>query len=85
MLSRCLIGGMKGKSKIVIVGKIGKKVRLLSLIFSSNETSGNKGNIGKKGKIGYQVYFFSKSDTQYIFLVSGQRLESMKNQRGNIF
>ena len=52
-----MIGGMKGKSKIVIVGKIGKKVRLDVIIFSSNETPGNKDNIGKKGKIGYQVYF----------------------------
>ena len=67
------------------MGKIGKMVGLLSLFFSSNETAGNKGNIGKKGKIGYQVYFISKSDTHYIFLVPGQRLESMKNQRGNIF
>ena len=59
-MSRCLIGGMEGKGKIVMVGKIGKKVRLVPIILFSNETPGNKGKIGKKGKIGYQVYFFSK-------------------------
>ena len=31
-VSRCLIGGMEGKGKIVMVGKIGKKVRLVPII-----------------------------------------------------
>ena len=37
-----MIGGMKGKSKIVIVGKIGKKVRLLSLFFTQPALQGRR-------------------------------------------
>ena len=55
---------MKGKGKIVMVGKIGKKGKIgCHYFFSPNETPGNKGKIGKKGNISYQLYFFSKWDT----------------------
>ena len=42
---------MKGKGKIVMVGKIGKKGKIGCDYFFLNETPCNMGKIGKKGKI----------------------------------
>jgi hypothetical protein len=59
-----LIEGMKGKRKILMVGKIGKMVRLDVINLFPNETPGNEGKICKKGKISYQLYLFCKWDTK---------------------
>ena len=48
-MSRCQLGGMKGKGKIVMVGKIGKKGKIGRNYFFLNKTPGNKGKTGKKG------------------------------------